>query len=334
MLARSLCIVALAGCARALQTLRLATWNLRFDSKPDSITVNQSLASIPDPLAQVAFLGKNGEQPWSQRRLYISQRVIGEGAVILSVQEALVRQVNDLQELLGTGWDFVGVGRDDGKTAGEYSAIFFRKDTITLRSVDFFWLSNTPDVPSKFPGAGSIRICTAGKFTTSRGTNFTLLNTHLDDQSDDQRKLGGSMVRIRARYEAVTSGEPILVTGDFNSPPTGSSSGAYQIATGAQSPVAVNSTFAAKYAVPSTALPDFKLLDLRGQAPRELVGRNFATFTGFTSPASTSSWSRIDFVFGGSSGGWQAGVYKVEAALSDDGVLASDHRPVFADVTL
>lgn len=145
-----------------------------------------------------------------------------------------------------------------------------------------------------------------GKFTTSGGTNFTLLNTHLDDQSDDQRKLGGSMIRIRARYEAVTSGEPVLVTGDFNSPPTGTDSGAYQIVTGVQDPVAVNATFAAKFAVPDDALPDFKMLDLRAQAPRALVGRNFATFTGFTAPTDTSKWTRIDFVFGGTNGGWCA----------------------------
>ncbi|KZV87965.1 mannose-6-phosphatase [Exidia glandulosa HHB12029] len=334
MLALSSSLVVLASLATLVsaQTFRLATYNLRFDSRPDSITVNQSIASIPDPLTQPGFLSKSGEQPWSQRRLYIAERIINEGTAIFSIQEGLVRQVNDLQELLGSGWSFV-LGRDDGKTAGEFSAIFFRLDTVTLRTVDFFWLSNTPDVPSKFPSAGSIRICTAGKFTTSSGTNFTLLNTHLDDQSDDQRKLGGSMILTRARFEAVVNKEPVLVTGDFNSQATGSDSGAYQIVTGALAPVAVNATFAAKFAVPDDS-PPFTLLDLREQAPPLLVGRNFATFTGFTAPTDTSQWKRIDFAFGGSNGGWTAGGYKVETSLTDDGVLASDHRPVFADVTL
>lgn len=74
----------LAASASAAQTFRLATYNLRFDSMPDSITVNQSLASIPDPLAQPVFLGKSGEQPWSQRRLYIAQRIITEGTAVFS----------------------------------------------------------------------------------------------------------------------------------------------------------------------------------------------------------------------------------------------------------
>jgi len=73
---------------------------------------------------------------------------------------------------------------------------------------------------------------------------------------------------------------------------------------------------------------------LRGQAPRQSVSTNFATFTGFTLPNVTSSWTRIDFVFGGSNLGWTADGYKVGTSLSDDGVLASDHRPVFADFTI
>ncbi|EJD54872.1 hypothetical protein AURDEDRAFT_110311 [Auricularia subglabra TFB-10046 SS5] len=332
--ASPLVVLTLGLCASAAETLRFATYNLRFDARPDNITVAESLASIADPLTPITYFGKSGEQPWSQRRLYVQNRILSEGAVMFSVQEALVRQVTDLTELLGPTWDYIGVGRDDGKTAGEYSAIFFRKDTVTLRSVDFFWLSNTPFEPSKFPGAGSVRICTAGRFRTKRGTKFTLLNTHLDDQSDAQRRLAGSMLLTRARYEAVKSREPVLLTGDFNSPPVGADSGAYQIATGQLPPVAMNATFAAKFAVPDDALPDFKLLDLRSQASRDQVGHNYATYTGFTAPTDTSVWTRIDFLFGGSNGGWKAGFYKVETSLTDDGVLASDHRPVFADVTL
>lgn len=77
MFAMSLPLVALslAVFASAAQTFRIATYNLRFDALPDSITVNQSLASIPDPLTQIAYLNKTGEQPWSQRRLYIAERI-------------------------------------------------------------------------------------------------------------------------------------------------------------------------------------------------------------------------------------------------------------------
>ncbi|KAF8067801.1 Endonuclease/exonuclease/phosphatase [Lyophyllum atratum] len=253
-------------------------------------------------------------------------------------QEALVRQVNDLAELFGPEWSWIGVGRDDGVAAGEFSPIFFKKcSAIQLITKDFFWLSNTPSEPSKFPGAGSIRICTSAYFSTYVGNvqkHFTLLNTHLDDQSDAQRRLGASMLLVRARFEAVRTGSPVFITGDFNSPSTGTDSGAYSIITGAAPPVAINATFAAKYAVKADQLPDFKLLDLRGQAPRRSVSTNFATFTGFTAPNVTSSWTRIDFVFGGSNKGWTAQGQKVETSLSDDGLLASDHRPVFTDVLI
>jgi len=190
--------------------------------------------------------------------------------------------------------------------AGEFSPIFFKND-VKLISKDFFWLSNTPSEPSKFPGAGSIRVCTAAFFSATVGNtqkNFTLLNTHLDNQSDAQRKLGASMLLVRARFEAVRTSAAVFITGDFNSPSIGPSSGAYNIITGAAPPVAINATFAAKYAVKADQLPDFRLLDLRGQAPRRSVSANFATFTGFKPLNNTSSWARIDFVFGGSNKGW------------------------------
>ncbi|KAL0562677.1 hypothetical protein V5O48_019406, partial [Marasmius crinis-equi] len=164
--------------------------------------------------------------------------------------------------------------------------------------------SNTPFEPSKFPGAGSIRICTASRFNVNNpapGTpqSFSYLNTHLDDQSDEQRQLGASLLLARARYEAVVNGGPVFITGDFNSPSTGSDSGAYNIITGAQPPVAINATFAAKFDTGGEGA-NFTMLDLRGQAPRQAVSKNFATFTGFTNPNDTSSWTRIDFILGGS----------------------------------
>jgi endonuclease/exonuclease/phosphatase family metal-dependent hydrolase len=77
----------------------------------------------------------------------------------------------------------------------------------------------TPFEPSKYPGAGSIRICTAIRFLFTQDSlqeqPFVLLNTHLDDQSDAQRQLGASMLLMRAQYEAVKFG-PVLLTGDFN----------------------------------------------------------------------------------------------------------------------
>ncbi|KAK0452086.1 Endonuclease/exonuclease/phosphatase [Desarmillaria tabescens] len=312
---------------------RISTYNLRYDSMPDNITVSQSISALGNPLVQETFLGLSGEQPWSTRRLRVSEHLLSEGTIISGFQEALVRQVTDLAELFGDDWGWIGVGRDDGVEAGEFSPLFYKKSAVKLLSNDTFWLSLTPFEPSKYPGAGSFRLCTVANFslTTGAKTKFTVLNTHLDDQSDMQRQVGASLILTRARYEAVRSRGPVFVTGDFNSPSTGNSSGAYNIITGAIPPVAINATFAAKYNV-GNQLPDFKMLDLRGQAPRQSVSNNFATYTGFNGPADTSVWQRIDFIFGGSNLGWYA--YKVGSSLSDDGTLASDHRPVFVDVAI
>ncbi|KAI0922720.1 hypothetical protein AcV5_009617 [Taiwanofungus camphoratus] len=319
--------------------MRIATYNLRYDSQPDRITVPQSLDALPDPLERPRFLNKTGEQPWSTRRIKVAQQLLNEEPILIGFQEALIRQVNDLAELLGDEWAWLGVGRDDGEMAGEFCPIFYKTSDITLIRKDSFWLSDTPFEPSKYPSAGSFRVCEAARFTLHSSTTvapqtFTLLNTHLDDRSDAQRRLSASLLLTRARYEAYTTGGPVFITGDFNSASTGWDSGAYQIITGALPPSAIDSTFAQKYAVPDHAFPGFVMRDLKGQTPRMRASGDFATFTGFNRPGDASVFTRIDFVFGGSNGGWTANAYKVGSSLTDDGILASDHRPVFADVSI
>ncbi|KAJ7664263.1 Endonuclease/exonuclease/phosphatase [Mycena rosella] len=314
--------------------LRIVTYNLRYDSQPDNITVQQSLDRLPDPLTGPGYFRKRGEQPWSLRRLRVAEQLLGEGIVLAGFQEALVRQVYDLAELFGPDWDWVGVGRDDGVEAGEYSPIFYKKSELVLLSYDSFWTSNTPFEPSRFPGAGSHRVCTTLHLQRrTDGKKFTVLNTHMDDRSEAQRRHAASMILARARYEAITTSCPVFAMGDFNSPPDGRDSGAYEIATGVRTPSALPADFAARFPVPADA-PLFVLHDLRAHTPRRAVSANHATFTGFDAPNDTHAWNRIDFVFGGANGGWEATGYKVDSALSDDGVLASDHRPVFADVRI
>ncbi|KAJ7193608.1 Endonuclease/exonuclease/phosphatase [Mycena pura] len=314
--------------------MRLVTYNLRYDARPDNITVQQSLAALPDPLVSPGYQRRSGdsEQPWSLRRLRVAEQLLSEGVVLAGFQEALVRQVRDLAELFGDDWGWVGVGRDDGVEAGEYSPIFYKKSEFLALSYDSFWTSNTPFVPSRYPGAGSHRVCTTLHLQRRHGgQKFTVLNTHLDDRSEAQRRHAASMVLARARYEAATAGCPVFVLGDFNSPPEGRDAGAYEIATGARAPGPLPADFAAKYAV--SGAPGFALCDLRAKVPRAAVSANHATFTGFTAPNDTRSWSRIDFIFAGGCG-WEATRYKVADARADDGVLASDHRPVFADVRI
>ncbi len=64
--------------------MRISTYNLRYDSMPDSITVQETLASLPDPLVVPQYLGKSGEQPWSTRRIKVAQHLLTEGGVMAS----------------------------------------------------------------------------------------------------------------------------------------------------------------------------------------------------------------------------------------------------------
>jgi hypothetical protein len=82
-----------------------------------------------------------------------------------------------------------------------------------------------------------------------------------------------------------------------HSPPSGSGSGAYEIATGSRVPISVPTDFAQRYSLDSQA-PKTELLDLRAQTLRRRIGGGFATFTGFTAPSNIGSWARIVFVFG------------------------------------
>ena len=74
----------------ASTNIRLSSWNLRFDSKPDNISVKDTLASLPDPTDQPSYLNISGEQPWSTRRIRVAQRLLSErialaGAAFLSL---------------------------------------------------------------------------------------------------------------------------------------------------------------------------------------------------------------------------------------------------------
>ena len=162
----------------------------------------------------------------------------------------------------------------------------------------------TPFRVSIYPGAGCNRICTTARFLSQTSSKpLTVLNTHLDHALDEQRKYGASLLLIRGRYEAVMSEGPVLLMGDFNSPPTGSDSGAYMIATGKVPPMQVDRRFVEKYSTEEREFPSFKFLDTLVETPRFGVSANFATFTGW-SPKEAKQWTRIDFVLGGSNRRW------------------------------
>ncbi|CBF78671.1 hypothetical protein AN7298.2 [Aspergillus nidulans FGSC A4] len=141
-------------------------------------------------------------------------------------------------------WAYIGVGRDDGYKAGEYSPILYRPSVWELRHWETVWLSETPDVPSKSWDAASIRIVTIGLFThhVSRHTVLAM-NTHLDDQGSRSRFEAAHIILHKideyrnGRFGNIISG--IFLAGDLNSEDTQE---AYAVLTALESPMVDSAT--------------------------------------------------------------------------------------------
>lgn len=174
------------------QDLKVMTYNIRFDNPGD------------------------GENQWTKRREKVYSLLRKYDPDIFGVQEALHHQLEDLKKAL-PDYDYFGAGRDDGKQAGEYSAIFFKKKKFTVDSNTTFWLSETPDVPgSKSWDAAITRVATRGTFT-DKETNrkFVLLNTHFDHIGKEARANSAAYIKGQLDFMA-KAGVPIILTGDLN----------------------------------------------------------------------------------------------------------------------
>ena len=66
---------------------------------------------------------------------------------VFGIQEAHIDWMNIFIKGMPE-YDYVGVGRDDGKEEGEFSPVFYRRDKFDLLDKGWFWISETPDVPS------------------------------------------------------------------------------------------------------------------------------------------------------------------------------------------
>ena len=156
---------------------------------------------------------------WTQRCPVVCNQLNFEHPDIFGAQEVLEPQLRDMLARLD-GYDYIGVGRDDGKTKGEYAAIFYDKQKVRLMDSGHFWLSETPDKPSLGWDAACIRICTWGLFEKNGNQNekrlrFYFFNLHLDHVGVVARREAAKLVVARIREMAGES-VPVVLTGDFN----------------------------------------------------------------------------------------------------------------------
>ncbi|MBK6380551.1 MAG: endonuclease/exonuclease/phosphatase family protein [Chitinophagaceae bacterium] len=180
--------------AKAQAEVKVMSYNIRLDVKSD------------------------GENWWEKRKDKVAGLVNYYEADFVGLQEVVHNQLLYLKDSL-TGYNFIGVGRDDGKEAGEYSCIFYKKDKYSVVEQSTFWLSPTPDIPSKGWDAALNRVCTYGLFKNNKTKKLVwVFNTHFDHMGKLARLESAKLI-IKKIHELNTKNYPVIVSGDFNSKP-------------------------------------------------------------------------------------------------------------------
>lgn len=172
------------------------------------------------PLSVMSFnlryaTANDGDDAWPRRRGLLFAVVREARPDLIGTQEGLADQLDELRAGLGDGWAQVGVGRDDGRRAGEFAAILYRTERLERVEDGTFWLSDTPDVPGSATWGNRVtRICTWARFTDrASGTRFRVVNCHFDHESQPSRERSAALLLERVR---AFGAEPVIVTGDLN----------------------------------------------------------------------------------------------------------------------
>ena len=162
----------------------------------------------------------DGENWWELRKEWVAEVISSASPDIFGIQEGLDSQVQFLDSTL-TDYSFVGVGRDDGVKAGEYAAIFYKKEDLEVIDRGTFWLSETPYKPSFGWGANYRRVVTWARFKSKNsGQTILALNAHLDHETPLARTNGVKLIlaRIKEWYN-LEANLPVVLMGDFNAKP-------------------------------------------------------------------------------------------------------------------
>lgn len=158
----------------------------------------------------------DGDNRWELRRDAAVKMVAQQKPLAMGLQEACPDQI-DFLDLNLTGYKHIGVGRDDGKRAGEMMAIYYDTTRLTLLDSGTFWLSETPEKVSIGWDAACNRTCTWGHFKM-KDTDFEFLyfNTHLDHLGSLARKNSIKLI-VDKMTELNPDNVPVFLSGDFNS---------------------------------------------------------------------------------------------------------------------
>ena len=161
---------------------------------------------------------KDGPNEWKYRAEASPAMIKDYAPDIFGVQEALAEQLAYMQKALPK-YGCIGVGREDGVSKGEHMSIFYNKKTVELLDWGTYWLSETPEEPSKGWDARCKRTATWTRMKMKKsGKEFFYVNTHLDHRGHEAQQKGLDL--IVKRIEAMNpDGFPMILTGDFNVEP-------------------------------------------------------------------------------------------------------------------
>lgn len=161
---------------------------------------------------------KDGTNSWEYRYPATAMMIQDQKPDVFGVQEAFDFQIRFIEDNF-TDYDCVGVGRDNGKSEGEHMSIFWNKKTVKMIKWGTFWLSETPEKPSKGWDAACKRTATwALMKDKNTGKMFYFVNTHLDHRGSEARRQGLNLIVSRID-EINQKGYPMVLTGDFNMKP-------------------------------------------------------------------------------------------------------------------
>jgi endonuclease/exonuclease/phosphatase family metal-dependent hydrolase len=260
--------------------LKVMTFNIRYNNPGDSI------------------------YSWQNREEMVIDVIRRSRPDVIGFQEALKDQVDDLEARL-KDYSWSGVGRDDGKKSGEYSAIFYRNDRFEKRAGSTFWLSETPEVAgSRSWNAACNRIVTwIQLYDKSSDHLFYVFNTHFDHASELARVQSAKLL-LRS-VNRIAGKDPVIVTGDFNATDT---SMAYLTLTQSS---------------PDSSLKDTRKLNIN------ISSEPSYTFIGF--PFHPVNGEVIDFIFLKNDRNFRVKKYQI---ITDNkkGKYPSDHLPVLVEI--
>lgn len=187
--------IILIGCSTTKKslTMNIATFNVLMDTKKDH------------------------PNAWKYRKEMVKGLVRFHDFDIMGTQEAFKHQLTDILEL--GSYAYTGSGRDDGKDAGEHSAIFYKKERFDLLDNGDFWFAENPGVPGKgWDATCCNRICSWAKFKDKEtGKVFFVFNSHYDHEGREARR--NSSLLLLKKIEEIAGGNTVFCTGDFNATP-------------------------------------------------------------------------------------------------------------------